>query len=151
MGDVEEMARLMRSRRIFERNQPYAVAANSYLTRLSGNDEANFMQWVKDKNIPFDPSDTADYDMRGFYQALMAGDPIAKSSINQNDGMPHFPDHFKTPYHESFSRESKFATDGAPSWNHRDQLVMPDGLVVFDEVKQNTGMSKLMNDVLGGK
>lgn len=121
----------------FARNSAYAlppsVMKDGYQTNLNPLQEMAFQQWVKDKQIPFDPSPTADYDMRGFYQAQMNGDSSAKTSVNANDGMPHFTDPYKTPYHESFSAESKYAGQGAPNWNEQDQLVMPDGQVVLDE------------------
>jgi hypothetical protein len=92
-------------------------------------------QWAARNNVPFDPSQTADYDMRGFYRALMAKDPRATSAVNPNDQRMHFPDYWKTPYHESFSNESKWAKPGAPMWNAQDQLEAPSGRIVFDERK----------------
>ncbi len=68
---------------------------------------------------------------KSYFTAL--GDPRAVSSINPNDNMMHYPDYWKTPFHESFSHESQWATPGAPIWNELDQLVTPDGKVVFDE------------------
>ena len=87
-----------------------------YQTQLSPADELDFRQWVVKNKIPFDltwPSDQSkqDYDMRGYYQAMNAGDPSAQQSSNG-----HFPDTWKTPYHESFSNQSKYATDDAPRW-----------------------------------
>lgn len=111
----------------------YAVPASSYLTALSPAEEGPFQAWVKANRIPFDPSPQADYDMRGFYKAQMAGDPHAETGMNRNDHKMHFTDYFKTPYHESFSAESKWATPQAPRWNDQDQLVLPNGSVVFDE------------------
>ena len=97
--------------------------------------EIQFQQWVKQNNIPFDPAaPVSDYDMRGFWKALQTGDPKAKEALNSNDGQMHFPDYWKTPYHESFSNESQWADPvKAPRWNNQDQLVTPDGKVVFDE------------------
>jgi hypothetical protein len=116
---------------IYARNAPYA--APHALTQLSPGDERNFQKWVGDNHVPFDPSPQADYDMRGFYSALAARDPRAVQSVNQNDNQLHFPDYWKTPYHASFSAESQWAKPGAPSWNDVDQLVLPDGRIVFDE------------------
>lgn len=104
-----------------------------YLTKLNDKDEAAFQQWVKENKIPFDPSPKADYDMRGFWKGLTSGDPNARQALNANDGQMHFSDYWKTPYHQSFSAESKWAGKGAPTWNDQDQLVLPDGKVVFDE------------------
>lgn len=120
---------------IFARNQQFAKPApqEGYFTRLDPNQEESFQRWVKDNSVPFDPSPQADYDMRGFYKGLSSGDPRAASGVNANDGRMHYTDHWKTPYHESFSAESKFALPTAPRWNEKDQLVTPDGRVIFDE------------------
>lgn len=117
----------------YARNKAYAKPAASYQTKLDPAQESQFQSWVKQNNVPFQDSPTADYDMRGFYKGLQAHDPHAQTGINQNDGKLHFGDYYKTPYHKSFSRESQWATDGAPSWNDKDQLISPAGQVVFDE------------------
>jgi hypothetical protein len=89
----------------------------SYRTPLSPVDELRFQDWVKAKQIPFTDSPTTDYDMRGFWQALQRGDPRATTAINPADKLPHFPDIWKTPYHQSFSRESQYANPAnAPHW-----------------------------------
>lgn len=123
--------------RILQRNMAYALPASvmrgGYLTKLAPLNEMAFQQWVKDNNVPFDPSPKADYDMRGFFQALMSGDQRARTGMNSNDGKLHFGDYFKTPYHESFSAESRYASKGAPQWNELDQLVTPGARIVFDE------------------
>ena len=119
----------------YERNQQWlAPGEHQYNTDL-GDKEAAFQDWVKQNNVPFDPStQNSDYDMRGFYKALQEGDPKAKEAVNPNDNQMHFPDYWKTPYHESFSDESQWADPKkAPKWNEQDQLVAPDGKVVFDE------------------
>jgi hypothetical protein len=126
-------ASLMQNR---ARNQLYALPG-FYDTPLAPAEEKQFRQWVKDKQIPFDPNSAVqDYDMRGFYKAMLRGDPNAATGINRNDGQLHFGDYFKTPYHKSFSAESKYAKQTAPRWNEQDQLVLPDGTVVFDERAQ---------------
>jgi hypothetical protein len=119
---------------IFSANSAYAKPSSSgYLTTLPPSDEANFQAWLQKNSVPFDPSQTADYDMRGFWKGLISGDPHAETGVNQNDGRLHFSDYWKTPYHMSFSGESQFARPGAPTWNDQDQLVLPNGQVVFDE------------------
>lgn len=118
---------------VYARNMKYAVRAPSYITKLDPTTEAKFQDWVKANKVPFDASPQADYDMRGFYQGLMKGDPNAQTGQNANDGQLHYSDYWKTPYHQSFSKESQWATNGAPAWNDQDQLVLPDGTVVFDE------------------
>jgi hypothetical protein len=95
---------------------PYAIPG-PYSTTLPPQQEAAFQGWVSKNKIPWQDSPTADYDMRGFWQAQQAGDPNAVRAANQ-----HFPDTYKTPYHESFSNESKYATPSAPHWEG-DKLV----------------------------
>jgi hypothetical protein len=126
------------------RNSAYAkpAPAGGYLTQLPADEEVKFRAWVKQNNVPFDPSPEADYDMRGFYMALKGGDPRATTGVNPNDGKMHFGDYWKTPYHKSFSAESQWATAGAPKWNEKDQLVSPDGHVVFDERAQPASVAK---------
>ena len=78
--------------------------------------------------------------MRGFYKAMLAGNSMATSAVNPNDQKLHYPDYWKTPYHKSFSNESQWADPAkAPRWNEKDQLVMPDGTVVFDERAPKAG------------
>ena len=125
-------------RRGLQRNGAYArPSSTNYTTALTPDEEAQFRQWVAEHRVPFDPDEgEQDYDMRGFWKGLVTGDPHARTGVNANDGRLHFNDWWKTPYHESFSRESQYATPMAPSWNERDQLVAPiNGAVVFDERK----------------
>ena len=124
----------------FERNKAWVVPGDhSYNTDL-GQGEPAFQAWVKQNNIPFDVSaPISDYDMRGFFKALQTGNPLAKSAVNPNDQQLHYPDYWKTPYHETFSAESQWADPTkAPRWNEKDQLVMPDGTVIYDEKKERT-------------
>ena len=123
----------------------YAKPGN-YNTEL-GAMEPQFQQWIKQNDIPFDVSaPVSDYDMRGFYKALQEGHPEAKEAINPNDGKIHFPDYWKTPYHESFSNESQWAdSQKAPHWNSKDQLVTPDGKIVFDERKKSVEQAQKKN------
>lgn len=125
----------------YARNKAYAKPAASYQTKLSPPEEAQFRSWVKTNKVPFEDSPTADYDMRGFFKGLISKDPHAESGVNQNDGKLHFNDYYKTPYHESFSSESQWATKDAPSWNDKDQLVSPTGQIVFDERAKNAQQS----------
>jgi hypothetical protein len=57
------------------------------------------------------------------------------TQINPNDHAVHYPDRFKTPLAPSFSNESVYADPrtGPPRWNGRDQLVLPNGMIVYDE------------------
>ncbi len=124
---------------IYGANKPFLrQEQESYLTTLPPEEEASFQEWVKANNVPFDPSPTADYDMRGFFSGLQRKDPHAQTGVNANDQQLHFSDWWKTPFHESFSAESQFANKEAPNWNERDQLVTPAGKVLFDERALNT-------------
>lgn len=116
----------------YDRNKAYAKL-DHYSTTLNPQSEAQFRTWLAANKVPFDPNaKLADYDMRGFWLALQAKDATAASAVNPYDQKIHYPDRWKTPYHETFSAESQWAKPGAPSWNKSDQLVMPSGQVVFD-------------------
>lgn len=105
-----------------------------YQTFLPPDQEAQFRQWVAANNVPFRPEIAdQDYDMRGFWKALQAGDPRAASAINPNDQALHFPDVWKTPAHQSFSRESQYALPDAPMWIDEARLAAPSGRIIFDE------------------
>lgn len=122
----------------FARNSGYAKKQDSYQTKLDPNEEIQFRQWLASNKVPFNPDQPLqDYDMRGFWKALSSGDALAKSAVDPNDKKLHYPDYWKTPYHQTFSNESQWAGEGAPKWNDKDQLVMPDGTVVFDDKAQN--------------
>lgn len=100
------------------------------LTHLDPPQEVLFQMWARANNVPL----TDDYDMRGFW--AQRGRPGAGSTaLNPNDGRLHYPDTYKTPLHQSFSGESVYAnpTTNPPRWNNRDQLVGPNGAVLFDE------------------
>jgi hypothetical protein len=120
----------------FARNQQWAKKEDRYLTKLDPKEESQFQNWVKENAVPFDPTERADYDMRGFWKAAKSGDPRASTQVNPNDGKMHFPDVWKTPYHQSFSVQSQYATAAAPNWNDQDQLVAKDGTVLVDERAQ---------------
>jgi hypothetical protein len=113
----------------------------SYVTQLSSEDEAQFQQWVKNNQDivgvrEWNDTPTSDYDLRGYWKSQKGKRP---TSVNPNDNQIHFPDTFKTPYHESFSNESQYATADAPKWNDKDQLIDKNGKVVYDERAKNAG------------
>ena len=116
-----------------KRNMAYAHPEwQSQMTQLPPEQEQAFANWLKANKVPFNPADKyPDYDMRGYYQSLQQGG-APKAGINPTTKSLHYPDTFKTPYHESFSAESKMATEGAPSWQG-DKLVTPKGEVVFED------------------
>jgi hypothetical protein len=132
------MADQITNQDFFERNKAWVKPdAVDFATSLDPAQEKQFQQWVADNKIPFDPNEEqADYDMRGFWKALQDKDPKAMTAINPNDQQLHFPDYWKTPYHKTFSAESQWATDKAPTWNEQDQLVAPHGDIVYDERRE---------------
>ena len=115
--------------------------SSNYNTPLNPLQEFAYRNWVQQNNVPTDPTSAApqDYDMRGFYQGLQQGDPRAQSAVDPNDSRMHFPDFWKTPLHQTFSNESQWAPSTAPQWTPNDQLVQPNGRVVFDDKAQNNG------------
>lgn len=118
----------------FARNAPYVKGSpSSFHTELGPLEEQMFQSWVARNNVPFDPGPKADYDMRGFYRALASGDKKATNAVDPNDGRMHYPDNWKTPYHETFSNESQWALPSAPSWSDDDKLIGSNGRVVFDD------------------
>lgn len=134
---------------MFARNAPYvAPGQHVYNTPLPMGDEVQFRNWVKQNKVPFDPeAKVSDYDMRGFWQALQQKDPRAQSAVDPNDGRLHYPDYWKTPYHRTFSNESQWATPNAPRWNDQDQLIAPNGQVLFDDRAQGR---PALGDILRG-
>lgn len=124
----------------FTKNKPYAQTdLATYHTALSPAQEGEFQQWATQNKVPVDDSQTSDYDMRGFFMGLKNKDSHAQTGMNQNDGRLHFSDYYKTPYHESFSNESRYALANAPKWNEQDQLVDSEGNITFDERNPRRG------------
>lgn len=120
------------------RNQAFiAPGLHDYNTELNGIEERAFRQWIVENKVPFNPNvAVSDYDMRGFWRSLMNNDPRATTGVDPNDRRLHYPDTWKTPLHETFSAESIFANPKtAPRWNDKDQLVAPDGDILFDDRK----------------
>jgi hypothetical protein len=113
------------------------ISATNYNTPLQPIDELQFRQWVADNKVPFNPNaPQSDYDMRGFWQGLMQQNPRAATAMNANDNQMHFTDYWKTPLHQSFSNESKYAAPGAPQWINDRQLAAPSGRILFDETNR---------------
>jgi len=132
---------------LFARNSQWVKPGNnSYNTQLPLLQEMMFRNWLqqpnpmgKDTKSEFDPNNPKpDYDMRGFYAANAAGDPRAFEKVDPNDGYVHRSDYWKTPYHETFSNESQWATPSAPGWTDDDKLVTPGGHVIFDDRTQQS-------------
>ena len=117
-------------------NAPYTrQSPATYRTELTPMEEKLFQAWVAQNKVPVDNGPRADYDMRGFFRALLSGDPRAASAVDPNDQRMHYPDVWKTPQHETFSKQSQWALPNSPDWNEQDQLVSPGGRIVFDDKK----------------
>ena len=122
------------------RAQAIAQALIASMT-LPADDRQGYQTWSLMNNVP----QSNDYDMPGFYAALMSGDPRAASAINPNDRQMHFPDTWKRPNHPSFSTESMYynpaTMPNTPSWVGGDlpgggaswALRRPDGAPVVQE------------------
>jgi len=134
MALIEQQRYQQMREQMLARNMAYANPAwQQQLTQLPPEQEQAFMQWVQANKVPFDPTDKyPDYDMRGYYQSLQNNPQAAQAGINPATQSLHYPDTFKTPYHESFSSESQWAAPGAPSWRDN-KLVSPTGEVVFED------------------
>ena len=118
---------------IFNQNRQYA-APGPYNTFLMPSDEMMFRLWLGANQVPFNPDvPVQDYDMRGFWQAAQQRDPRATSATNPFDQQIHYPDFWKTPYHQTFSADSQWAKPGAPTWNRQGQLLDRSGRILFDE------------------
>lgn len=108
---------------LLKRNSKFAKKGWKITTFKTAQEEEQFQHWVHQNKVPFNSNDPyPDYDMRGFYQALQNKDPKATSAVNPYDNRIHYPDYWKTPYHESFSNESQWATKDAPSWQGNDKI-----------------------------
>jgi hypothetical protein len=108
----------------------HSSAPPSYRTPLSPAEEQMFQAWVKQNNVPYRDEPDADYDMRGYYNDIVAKGKEA--TVTGPDGAPHYPDTYKTPYHETFSNESKYAPPDAPRWDGN-VLVDNRGRTLVDE------------------
>lgn len=103
-----------------------------YITTLTPKEEERFKSWVKEHKVPWRDTPNADYDMRGYWKAMTSGDKYAAQKKSEFDNRMHFPDTWKTPYHKTFSNESRYATTRAPHWDG-DKLISSDGHLIADE------------------
>jgi hypothetical protein len=105
---------------------------HTYNTPLQPADETAFRNWTQQNKVLFNPdAGVTDYDMRGYWQGLQTGDPRARSGVDPDDQRLHYPDVWKTPYHQTFSRESQWATPQAPQWTPQRTLVDQFGNTLF--------------------
>jgi hypothetical protein len=118
--------------RAYEHNRQFALpSATNYQTVLTPGMETQFRDWVEHNHILFDPSaPIVDYDMRGYWQALMSGQ--AEPPGVEPGGQTGFPDTYKTPYDTTFSNESRYATGDNPfRWQGDDLIDTRNGQLVF--------------------
>jgi len=125
----------------YAKNKAWAKPSpGGYLTQLTPEQNAAFLQWVKENNVNYDPTQKIqDYDMPGFYLALMQGNKIAKSGINPYDKQIHYPDYWKTPYDKTFSNQSQWALPTAPKWSRQGRYLLDStsGKILFDSQKDH--------------
>jgi hypothetical protein len=116
-------------------NAPF-MRAPQFNPGLDWLHEAGFQQWRQANQVPYDASPTSDYDMKGFYRAFTDPTHInheqAFMGNSAYDGMPHYTDFWKTPYHDTFSTHSQYAQPVAPRW-FGDMLFAPGGAMLKDE------------------
>jgi hypothetical protein len=96
-------------------NAQYATAG-PYFTPLSKDQENQYQSWLggvsKMVGHELDPDDLT-YDMRGYWKDIVNTGQWDSSAFTTG---AHFPDIYKTPYHPTFSRESRYALPTAPAW-----------------------------------
>ena len=147
MPNVELMSdNLAMARQYGDRWSKHASASVNHWTALDPDKEQQFRKWVQEKQVPFDPEEKAsDYDMRGFWQDMQAGNERAQSSIDPYDGRLHFGDHYKTPLHRTYSNESRGALPTAPKWSEDGRyLVDHQGQTVFDAVAEENRRKQMV-------
>jgi hypothetical protein len=92
-----------------------------FQTKLKEPQERMYKKWLnatkRDTGTDLNPDDPG-YDMRGYWKDIVASGQFKRMEKGQ-----HFPDTYKTPFHPTFSHESKYATEDAPYWNGDDQLI----------------------------
>jgi hypothetical protein len=124
----------------------------SYNTPLSPLHELLFRDWVQKNNVPFNlnTQGATDYDMRGYWQGLQSGHPMARpSEIDPYDQRPHYTDYYKNPGHPSFSRESQWGGPADPTWINDHQLAAPSGRILKDVSQE--AVSPVLRALMGLK
>lgn len=124
MAEEDDLDWLVKMQQHLARNRAYAKS-EPYFTTLSPEQEPVFREWVTKNAIPFNPDDPiSDYDMRGYW--------VNNGAVPAKKG-DHFPDTYKTPYHQSFSAESVYALPNAPVWRGLRLVDPKTGAVIFEE------------------
>ena len=87
--------------------------SNRYNTKLTPQEEILFREYVAKHPDKINPKDIYDYDVKGAWKALVAGDI-------EHDERGHLTDQFKKPNHPTFSDGSQYnGVDGyyGGTWN----------------------------------
>lgn len=120
-------------------------ASQKYQTNLDPAQQMQFADWASKNNVPVDLSNKSDYDMPGFFKSMQAGGE-ASPSVSELDSQPHFTDKYKTPEHETFSNESKYAGPDASHWEGN-ALKSPEGELTGLELPDDN-ILKIKKDAL---
>jgi hypothetical protein len=114
------------------KNLQYAKSG-PYQTTLEPDQQSQFYQWARGTGAPITP----DYDMPGFWAGGGRAADIASG---------HYPDTFKTPMHDTFSNESKYALPTAASWRgpKHDQYAPPGVPTAEQEALQQPKIDPVM-------
>lgn len=120
--------------------------SNPFATQLTPEEEQGFANFAKQtQNLP-----SLGYDLKGLYKEasdknlvndILQGKNTELAGMNPTTQSFHFTDKYKTPFYDSFSKESKYATQDAPQWlenpnNQGFQLVDKQGNILVDENQQ---------------
>ena len=98
-----------------------ASLPSPYRTQLGMADQMQYQGWRGANQVPDENTGySSEYDMPGFYKEQQSGG-TAQRILNglsfdgptamKSDGL-HYPDTYKTPFHKSFSNESKYKYEG---------------------------------------
>lgn len=121
----------------FNRNRPYTDPkwGGNFQTQIPLAQMVAYLSWLK-QAAPWvvNPETGRDYDYAGFWLAQQAGYPMAQTTTNPFLNETHFPDYWKTPFHATFSNESRYAKPNAPHWEE-DRLTDSKGKTLFTESK----------------
>lgn len=103
-----EVGRMLASMAAARNEAKARVPMSQWQTPLDAMKEQFFRAWLQQGHINFDPDNpNPDYDMRGWWQAMMQGAPNATYNLSEQL-TPLFPPSFTTPWSLDFGPESKF-------------------------------------------
>ena len=114
----------------FNRNRQYARPEyhGDFQTPVPAALRPQFDSWLRGQGV----SPSPDYDYGGFWLGARSGHPQATQGRDPVTGHAHFTDYWKTPYHETFSRDSRYAKPQAPYWEGDRLYDQPTGRRIYD-------------------